>query len=298
MNRVKKTTVNLTDSVVEVSERAQQLRSSAMSELYSEITDASQVREYAWKDATSTPEAATTTALPSKRHGVEAPARSWRSPLVSSASIKWLLERLSRSKSSLAILTVTAVWGWWNGQLLSSTVAGIAVMLLVYHAPSWNWELVRSNFSQFWDGPNRRLVLATASGGIATLGTYISFAIWAESESHWMAAIAILQNAGIVALLALFLQQALNRPSSTDEDEAVLDRILASLTDTDPVKRLIAVRQITKLVKHRPFDRLREGENSIATSHAAECFRLMLSREPEAIVRNALLESLQALDAL
>lgn len=294
MNRVKKTTVNLTPSVVEVSDGTEQLRSTAMSQLSSEITESSSVREYAWNDRASVPEVARTRAFPSKRHGVDSYAR--RSPLVSSTFIKWLLERLSRSKSWVAVLTVTAVWGWWNGELLSSTVAGIGVMLLVYRAQFWNWQLVRSNFEQFWDGPNRRLVLAVASGGIATLATYISLAIWADSESHWMAAIAIFQNLGIIALVALLLRQAWHRPASKDEDEAVLDRILASLTDTDPVKRLIAVRQITNLVNDRGFGPPSSRIRSIATSHAADCFRLMLSREPEAIVRNALLESLQALE--
>lgn len=292
MNRVKKTTLNLTPSVVEVSESTDQMRSAPRGELSSEITDSSSVREYAWNDRPPAAEVARTRAVTSKRHGVD----SRRSPLVSTTFLYWLLERLSGAKTWVAVFTVTAVWGWWNGQLLSSTIAGIAAMVLVYEAGSWNWELVRSKSEQFWDGPNRRLVLAVGSGGIATLGTYISFGIWADSQSHWMAVSAILQNLGTIALVALLLRQALHRRAS--KEEAVLDRILADLTAPDPVKRLIAVRQITNLVNDPGWGRQNSLKSSIATSHTAECFRLMLAREPEAVVRNALLESLQALDTL
>jgi hypothetical protein len=296
MNRVKQTTVNLTPSVVEVSECREQLRSPANSELLATITEAKAVTEYAWNDRPSAPSVASTRAAPRALHGVDSKAPERRSPVVSSTVLKWLLERLSRSKSWVAVVTVTAVWGWWNGQLLSSTGVGIVMMLLVYRAQSWNWQLVRSKGEQFWEGPNRRLVLAVASGGIATLGTYMSFAIWADSQSLWMAVSAIWQYVGTIALVALLLRQALNQ--RTSKDEAVLDRILADLTDSDPVKRLIAVRQITNLVNNSGFCRESSLKSSIATSHAQECFRLMLSREPEALVRNALLESLQALDTL
>ncbi|MGB8685755.1 MAG: hypothetical protein WCD53_00230 [Microcoleus sp.] len=296
MNRVKQTTVNLTPSVVEVSECREQLRSPANSELLATITEAKAVTEYAWNDRPSAPSVASTRAAPRALHGVDSKAPGRRSPVVSSTFLKWLLERLSRSKSWVAVVTVTAVWGWWNGQLLSSTGVGIGVMLLVYRAGSWNWQLVRSKGEQFWEGPNRRLVLAVASGGIATLGTYMSFAIWADSQSLWMAVSAIWQYVGTIALVALLLRQALNQ--RTSKDEAVLDRILADLTDSDPVKRLIAVRQITNLVNNPGFGPESSLKSSIATSHAAECFRLMLSREPEALVRNALVESLQALDTL
>jgi hypothetical protein len=296
MNRVKNTTANLTSSAVQVSVRNPQLRSTPFSELSSEITDSKALQKSRPDDPASPQTVAKVPATPSRRRPVDLKASSARSPQVSSTFLKWLLERLSRSKGWMSVLTVTAVWGWWNSQLLLSTGFGIGVMVLVYRAGSWDWQLLRSKLEQFWDGPNRRLVLAVASGGIATLGTYMSWSIWADSESHSMAVSGILQNVGTLALVALLLQQALNRRAS--KDEAVIDRILADLTDTDPVKRLIAVRQITDLVNNPGFWPQSSLKSSIAKSHATECFRLMLSQEPEALVRNALLESLQALDSL
>lgn len=218
-----------------------------------------------------------------------------RSPVVSTAFLKWLLESLTRSKGWLAVVTLAAVWGWWNSELLFSTGLGIAAMMLVYRGQSWDWQLLRSKGEQFWQGPNRRFVLAVGTGGIATLGAYMSLGIWADSESHWMALSVILQNLGTIAIAGLLLRQGLSRRAA--KDEVALDRILADLTDADPVKRLIAVRQMTDLVNQGGFGPVSSVKSSIARSRAAECFRLMLSREPEAVVRNALLEGLQTWDA-
>ncbi|NJK75011.1 MAG: hypothetical protein HC942_14365 [Microcoleus sp. SU_5_6] len=295
-NRVKNTTANLNSSVVEVSIHTPQPRSSPLSELSLKITDSKALQKSKRDDSTSPQTAARAPAGFSRRHPVGRNASSVHFPPVSSAFLKWLLERLSRSKGWMSVLTIAAVWGWWNSQLLVSTGFGIGVMILVYRAGSWDWQLLRSKLEQFWDSPNRRLVLAVASGGIATLGTYMSWSIWADSESHSIAVSAILQNVGTIAIVALLLRQVLNRSAS--KDEAVIDRILADLTDIDPVKRLIAVRQITDLVNNQRFWPQSSLKSSIAKSHATECFRLMLSQEPEALVRNALLESLQALDSL
>ena len=243
-----------------------------------------------------------------RRPRVDAYSEQARSPAVSTALLKWLLERLTRSKSWLAILTLVAVWGWWNSQLLFSTGFGIAAMMLVYRGQSRPGQLLRERIEQFWEGPNRRFVVAVGTGGIATLGAYMSLAIWTDSESHWMAASAILQNFGTIAIAGLLLRQALNLGVS--QDEATLDRILADLTDADPVKRLIAVRQMTDLVNNGGFGVFGSVKSSlakpaptgaaptkrIARYRAAECFRLMLSQEPEALVRNALLEGLQTWD--
>lgn len=293
MERVKKTTNKLISREVDMSERTPQLRSGDLNELSSEMPDLKALRQYAPENR-SFSRTRGTTVPESARHRRLDPHNSSRSPQISNTLLKWLLERLTRSPGPLAILTLLAVWGWWNSQLLASTGLGIGAMILVYRAESWDWPQLRSNLKQFWHSPSRRLVLAVGSGGIATLGTYMSFAIWAESDSHWIALSAILQNFGTIAIIALLLRQILSYSAS--KDEAVLDRILADLTDADPVKRLIAVRQMTDLVKNPGFRKQSSLKSSIALSHTTECFRLMLTQEPEALVRNALLEGLQTLD--
>ncbi|MEG4576328.1 hypothetical protein QUA56_27190 [Microcoleus sp. N3A4] len=294
MNQVKKTTTNLNRSPVKVSDRTLELGNLPLSDLSLEMTDPRALKEFSRDRPPGNPAATGRTAT-TKRRRVDGKTSWDRSPAVSTAFLKWLLEHLTRSKGWLAVVTLTAVWGWWNSQLLFSTGLGIAAMMLVYRGQSWDWQLLRSKGEQFWEGPNRRFVLAVGTGGIATLGAYMSLAIWADSESHWMALSLILQNVGTIAIAGLLLRQALSLGAS--KDEVALDRILADLTDADPVKRLIAVRQMTDLVNQGGFGSVSSVKSSTARSRAAECFRLMLSREPEALVRNALLEGLQTWDA-
>ncbi|MBE9188477.1 hypothetical protein IQ270_28550 [Microcoleus sp. LEGE 07076] len=304
MNQVKKTTTKLNRSPVKVSEGTWQLGKLPPIDPSEEMTDARGLRELSQDDQLrGIAGTAETTGL-----RVETKTARARSPVASIPFAKWLLERLTRSKGWVALVTLGAVWGLWNSQLLFSTGVGIAAMILVYRGKSREWQLLRSLVEQFWESPNRRFVLAVGSGGIATLGAYMSLAIWADSESHWMAVSAILQNLGTIAIAGLLLQQALSWGVS--KDEAALDRILADLTDADPVKRLIAVRQMTDLVNNSGFGRRSSVKSllakpaprgtwprkTIALTRAAECFRLMLSREPEALVRNAILEGLQTWD--
>ncbi len=291
MNQFKKTTTKLHQTVGKDGDRTWELDRRPSIDLSLEMTDAGALRTFSRLDdrPQETPER-----TEKKRRRVDGKNNRTRSPVVSSAFLKWLLPHLSRSKGGLAALTLAAVWGWWNSQLLLSTGLGIAAMMLVYRGQSGEWQLLRSKAEQFWEGPNRRLVLAVGAGGIATLGAYMSLAIWADSESPWMALSLILQNFGTIAIAGLLLRQALSLGAS--KDEAALDRILEDLTDADPVKRLIAVRQMTDLVNQGGFNRLTSVKSCSARERAAECFRLMLSREPEAIVRNALLEGLQTWD--
>jgi len=296
MERVKRTTAKLTPREVDMSERTPQLRSGGLNELSSEMPDTKVLRPYAPENRSFSRTTATAVGESPSRYRVD-PHRSYsRSSQISSTLLKWLVERLTRSSGPLAVFTLLAVWGWWNSQLLAATGLGIGTMMLVYRAESWDWQQLRSNFNQFWHSPSRRLLLAVGSGGSATVGTYMSFSIWADSSSHWIALSAILQNFGTIAIIALLVRQVLSHSAS--KDEAVVDRILADLTDADPVKRLIAVRQMTDLVKGSGFGKQSSLKSSIGLSHTAECFRLMLSQEPEALVRNALLESLQTLDVL
>ncbi|MEG4053958.1 MULTISPECIES: hypothetical protein [unclassified Microcoleus] len=296
MNQVKKTTTKLNRSPVKVSDRTLELGNLPLSDLSLEITDGQALREFSSDDRPLGTATATGRTAATRRWRLDGKSEWARSPVVSTAFLKWLLESWTRrSKGWLAVVTLAAVWGWWNSELLFSTGLGIAAMMLVYRGQSWDWQLLRAKGEQFWEGPNRRFVLAVGTGGIATLCAYMSLAIWADSESPWMALSLILQNLGTIAIPWLLLRQGLSVGAA--KDEVALDRILADLTDADPVKRLIAVRQMTDLVNQGGFGPVSSVKSSIARSRAAECFRLMLSREPEALVRNALLEGLQTWDA-
>jgi uncharacterized membrane protein YhiD involved in acid resistance len=151
----------------------------------------------------------------------------------------------------------------------------------------WDWQVRWSDIRRFLNGSNRQLTLAAVSGGIATLSTYMAASIWIDSNSPWIAAGAILQGLGTLATLILLVWQIISWQAS--REEAQLDQLLTDLTDADPLKRLIAVRQLTRLVTRTRFEQAHH-------STVSEYLRLLLSREQETVIREAVFDSLQALN--
>lgn len=175
---------------------------------------------------------------------------------------------------------------FWNWQLLLATVAGVLVMAVVYFLQDWDWQLYLSSLRRFISGTNRKLAIAVTSGGIATLSAYIMVSIWVEPNGSWIAAAAMFQGFGTLATLGLLVWQILKQQNSRDQIKH--DELFIQLTNTDPLKRLLAVRHLTRWGTrhlHSPTQR-----------QVTECFRLMLSHESEAIIRDAILDSLQVLD--
>lgn len=175
---------------------------------------------------------------------------------------------------------------FWNWKLMVATVAGVLVMVVVYSLHDWDWQIYLSSWRRLFSGTNRQLAIAVGSGGIATLSTYIMVSLWVEPNASWIAAAAMFQGFGTLATLGLLVWQIIKQQTSRDETKC--DRLFIDLTDTDPLKRLLAVRHLTRWgTRHLHPSTQRQ---------VTDCFRLMLSREPEAIVRDAILDSLQVLD--
>jgi hypothetical protein len=186
----------------------------------------------------------------------------------------------------------------WNWQLVLALVIGAGVLVSVYLAQQGQWQIPKIQWQQ-WTGANRSLTLAIATGTIATLSTYITTHIWLEADQSWLAIGIILQGCGTLSILLFLTWQTLNRQTEKPEqvkhdrldDFSTSDRtqiLLAQLTDPDPLKRLLAVRQVTHLFKT-------DVPLPLTAPHLTDCFRLMLNRETDATVCSALLESLQAI---
>jgi uncharacterized membrane protein YhiD involved in acid resistance len=137
------------------------------------------------------------------------------------------------------------------------------------------------------NSPKRQLTLAVASGAIATVSTYMAASIWVDSNSTWIAAGAILQGLGTLLTLILLVWQIISL--YTTQEDSKLDQLLTNLTEPDPLKRVITVRQLAKLVTRAQLD-------SSMQRNIAECLRLLLNQEQEAVIREAVFDSLQALD--
>jgi hypothetical protein len=196
---------------------------------------------------------------------------------------------VSRPGGFLSFLTIVVAMLFWNWKLLLALVIGVGLMLLAYSMPEWKGQLRWSKIQHFLNGPNRRLVLAVISGGIATVSTYMAAAIWVDTPSHWIAASAIVQGLGTLLTLILLLWQIVSRYANQKED--TFDQWLLNLTEQDPLKRLIAIRQLTKLSTRQQIDATLQQD-------VVKCLQLLLTKEEEAVIREAAFESLQALDRL
>jgi hypothetical protein len=175
---------------------------------------------------------------------------------------------------------------FWNGRLVVATGAGVAVMLLVYLMQDGNWKAPWADLRKFLQGWNRQFLLAVASGGAATFGTYLAASLWAEVGSPWIATGMLLQQAATMGAVGLLIWQMMGK--QPDRPITRLNQILDDLTDADPLKRLIAVRRMSEVLKKQP-DRAQQRQ-------LADYLRVMLSREEEPIVRDAVLEGLQTLN--
>ena len=204
---------------------------------------------------------------------------------------KKLRKQLSRypfkgKRTSIFVGTVLAAMLLSNWKLVLATGTGTLVMLGAYSLQQKDWQKIAADLRRFLGGSNRKVAIAVATGGLATFSTYMAVSIWIDSENHWMAAGLILQGVGTIATLTLLSWQLLNQQSSPDE--ASLNELLMHLTDADSLKRLIAVRQLGSLVEQHKCEERQERA-------IADYFSLMLERETSTAVREALLESLQAI---
>lgn len=84
------------------------------------------------------------------------------------------------------------------------------------------------------------------------------------------------------------------RTSPSEADR--LEQALAQLTQADPLQRLMAVRQLVRLVNQSPAETAYiAGAEVSMQSHLIDCFHLMLAHEPEPVVRSAVREGLTLL---
>ncbi len=191
--------------------------------------------------------------------------------------------------SILGFLTIIVAMLFWNWKLLLALAVGIVVMLVSYSIPKWNWQLSWLEIRRFLNSANSRLALAVTSGGIATVISYIAAEIWVYSPSYWLAVATIVQGVGTLLTLILLVWQIFSLQGNREEES--FDQLLNNLTETDSLKRLVAVHQLAKFSTRKQL-------NLSVQKEVVECLGLLLSREEEAVVREAALNSLQTLDAL
>ena len=186
----------------------------------------------------------------------------------------------------LLIAIVVLLWSF-NWKLFLATTVGMSLMGFSYLLQNPYWQRYCQKWQSFLAGSNRQLILAVGSGAIGSFCTYLAASIWADAENQWLATGAILQGfASLTTLSVLFWSL---RQKKDNHIETEYDRLVTDLSDLEPLKRLVAIRQLTRLLL---------GNNLAADyySQSVEYFQLMLGEERSPAVENALLESLELLD--
>lgn len=215
---------------------------------------------------------------------------------IGSSSFKQLQHWFEAVKGRLLGLAIGLVLLLWNWVLLLALAIGVVTLVLVYLALQGQLRLTWLNWRSLWSQSNRSLTVAVSMGGIAALSAYWLTSVWAESDHSWMTFSLIGQSLMTLAVLLLLGWMSLNRFwAAQDNTEQHLNQLLTELAHPDPLKRLLAVRQITQCF-HQAATTGQLSALPIAPAHLTDCFRLMLNRETEPAVCNALVESLQQLN--
>ena len=183
---------------------------------------------------------------------------------------------------SLASFGTTVMFSW-DWKLVVATGMGIGGMGLVYLALGKNWQQYWLVWRPFLKGSQGKLTLAVGSGAIASFSAYLAAAMWAESDNRWLATGTILEGMGTLLTLSLLGWHIASQQNH--ESETQLDKLLNQLTETDTLKRLIAVRQLIKLKDNGTL-------SSRDRTQIEEYFRLLLKQESETLIRQAILEHL------
>ena len=160
-------------------------------------------------------------------------------------------------------------------------------MCLCYLAQNSHWQRYWQKWCDFLIGSNRQLALAVGAGASGAFGTYLAASVWADAENQWLATGSILQ--GLMSLATLALLTWSLRSQKANSQESKLDSLIEDLSHSDRLKRLVAIRQLTRLLIG----------NRLSSAHyyqTVEYFQLMLSEPQPLVIKNALLESLELLE--
>jgi hypothetical protein len=223
-------------------------------------------------------------------------------------------------RSGIAVTIALFLLLLWNWQLLLALGMGAIALVTVYLGQQGQLNIPRQWQTQAqhwvrlcWKPSNRPLSVAIAAATFTAFSTYLSLGIWVESDHPWFAFGLILQGFGTVAILLLLLRRKGDRNSTEDFsiDPAShptnfhqnfhlnfhlnFHQWLNDLSEADPLKRLIAVRQLSQCLSQDARSSQDRTALPMTPAHLSECFRLMLNRETDPLVCAALLEGLQVL---
>ena len=196
-------------------------------------------------------------------------------------------KRLRKVNGWAFCLLVFALLWLFNWKLFLATSVGIGLMSGCYLLQNPHWQRYCQKWQRFLVGSNRQLILSVSGGATGAFCTYLAASVWADADNQWLATGAIVQGFASLMTLALLVWSLWGKKAASLETK--LERLLADLSHSSHLRRLVAIRQLTRLVKTNRLD-------SEYYWQVIEYYRLMLSEPQLPMVKNALLESLNILD--
>ena len=100
---------------------------------------------------------------------------------------------------------------------------------------------ILSKVAEFLIGSNRQLMLAVGTGATGAFCTYLAASVWADAENQWLATGSNFTGRcpkSSLTTLGLLLWFLWGRKNNSTE--AKLDLLLADLSNSDRLKRLVA----------------------------------------------------------
>ena len=171
----------------------------------------------------------------------------------------------------------------WDWKLICATLIGINLMIFIQKAQNKNFQNIVLNWYKFFNSPKGKLTLAAIGGCLGILGSYITLSMLSSIKNRWLASELIFQNIGICTILAILFLQLFGLSEKKQNTE--YKRLVSQLTETNPLKRLIAVQNISYLLKRKQLTTSQEEE-------ILEYFGIILNQEEEIIIRQNILKSL------
>jgi len=200
-------------------------------------------------------------------------AKVWRRYLRRYTRPAWLMA----ATLGLTLLSV-------NTRLVLASGVGVGAAMTVFYLAQKQWIL-----PPFWQGwvekLNRSRGMAIAAGSTATLSTYAALQLNRPFVDPSLALGLMVEGSLLLGLL-LWLSTRPERADDLSGNTAdPLEPYLHQLADPDPLKRLLAIRQTSRLV--RTIDVPPETRIDLA-----DCFRIMLAQETNPTVQHALVRQL------
>jgi hypothetical protein len=175
----------------------------------------------------------------------------------------------------------TVILWAWDWRLVLATGAGIGCLALLRETSPEQWRQWQTKLGYL----SEKIPLTVGLAGMASLTTYLMATIWAESENRWLAIATMGQGLVSITTLGLLVWQVTIAQQQKGRDR--YEQWLRELTAHEPLRRLMAVRQLSERVTQQEL-------SSGQFQQLIEYFSLILLQETEESVRQAILESLQA----